>query len=1170
MHSRLVLRSVLAFSLALGVGRLLFPSAPSPVARHTVAPATENPAPITQVSLPAKTVAASKTQEPLITRHIDREFHLVDGGVQNENARMTHLLATDYAEGVLHRAPHEFNAFVRWVPQTQELLHGDQTFAVLGKMASSHATLQKGGRVIYPETYAQTDERMTIRPDGGLEHDIILRERPSTLNRSQGLAYTGRLQMSKDLTMWDGKTKITGNYTTKNEVHFKNNKGNVVFNLRSPIAYDSSVMSEGALDTEKQAQAANLSAATGCAYRFEFDDAGVKLSIVTSGKWLADPSRTYPVVIDPNIGPFGLADGDPPVYTGTAGADVLIPANTGGTPLVIVDRCPSKPDNGYGIIPMPFPFEYYGTVHPQAAPLYVHIDGFASWDKPAVFPQTPNPCNDTDNQPIPTSGYPDNAYFAYWDDLRFSTGSTSGIFWFIDGVAPTRRLVIEWYKMGFSRGANNEVISFNLVLYECENKIQMVIGQTGETDRGLASVGIEDQTGLLGIQYEFNSALGGAIVANNLAQNQFNPFVNPFGGNGGFGNGGFGGGFGGGLGGGLGGGAFGNGAGGGAGNQTPAGQTPNTGQNNQPITPGTALVFERSVLGFLQVATTPRNGCVPFTICFTSNIIIPVSTCTGISNTNQNTAAASKAFGFEWTFGDQSEAFTPSVCHTWVSAGTYQANLKITDEFGTSTTLPFVIRICDVPDVIITLSPQGGLAPLIVDMDASASSPSVIISGAPLWQVDRLGNQNEPGLFSTLGQTTGTPVQAHFDTPGIYRVTVSFSGTDTLSGLPTSGVGTAFVFVASPTDVIEDSLIITQSKFTIDWVGKRDGEDPDGLSTSPGGAGNSTPGQGFPDNPENDTVFVRGYISLPDVTNSDLLGRRVALSLNGTEVIFDGILDASGNAKMNDVLTNRYGSFSVKLPSGAFSCNVHRTLYTLFGVSDATEARLLPAQFGLTIDGIFPTAPATGTALITYDYTSHGFNFGPPATGAGVGSYTFGGHTKDGFVSGPPDQSGRPGGMTQLISGAFLVTQAKVKLEGNNVYADLKGLLSRYGGDALKPADNTDVVVSIGSYSEVLNFTATTGFKTTGRAPAQKFSFKRPKSLGPTGIAQLQWQDRAGTFHIKTNAIPNELVGINPSIGVQTLVLGLTITPENSQVYNGQSRFQLIKKSPTEYVRNLK
>jgi hypothetical protein len=165
---------------------------------------------------------------------------------------------------------------------------------------------------------------------------------------------------------------------------------------------------------------------------------------------------------------------------------------------------------------------------------------------------------------------------------------------------------------------------------------------------------------------------------------------------------------------------------------------------------------------------------------------------------------------------------------------------------------------------------------------------------------------------------------------------------------------------------------------------------------------------------------------------------------------------------------------------------------------------------------------------------------------------------------------GRTGGFTIIQSGVFLVTQAKIKLLGNNVFADMKGLLARYGGDALRPADSSDVVVSLGGYSETLNFTTSGGFKTSGRAPALTFSFKRNKTLGKTGIAQLSWQDRAGNFRIKTNAIPNELVGINPALPMQILQLGLIITPDGSQTYNGATRFQIVKKSATDFVRNPK
>jgi len=1152
-------------------------------------------APALTVSSNATALAVKKDQTPLPFRAIDRSFVKVAGGVQNENARMTHFLATDYIEGALHTAPYQRNAFVRWVPQTQELRRGENTVAVLGKVASSRARVEDAGgfsRVTYPATYPNTDERMFIRPDGGMEHDIVLSEAPLGIDGSYSLAYTGRLHMSDGLTLWDDKKQITASHTTRNEIKFKNKLGNTVILLRHPVAFDASVTkADGTLDAEKQNSAAHLKALTGCAYHIDFSESGVTLAILTPGKWLADSGRAYPVTIDPNFGPFGLADGDPPIYTGVAGSDTLIPADTGGVPLIITDTCPGKPDNGYGIIPMPFAFNYYGVLHPLAAPLYVHIDGFASWDQPNVFPLAPNPCNDTDNTQIPSAGYPDNAFFAYWDDLRFSTTPGSGIYFFTDGVAPTRRLVIEWFKMGYSRANNNEVLSFNLVLYECEDKVQFVIGQTNEIERGLATVGIEDPTGALGIQYEFNTALGGALLGNSLGNSQFNPFFN----NGGLGGGnnnnggnaflGGGGGFGG---------QGGFGGPGGAGNPQ-GGGVPNTGATDQPITPGTSIVFQRSALGFLTITSTPRTGCIPHTVCFNATITLPVSSCTvgttvqntggtpatggslagGVGNTPNTTTTGgpnNKSFGFNWVFGDNAEAFTSNVCHTWVTPGVFRALLKITDEFGVSTTLDFLVQVCDVPDVVISASPQGGLAPLIVDLDAFASSPTVTITGNPVWVVDRLTARAEAGLFTTVGSTLGTPVQAHLDTPGIYRVTVTFRGTDTSSGLPTTGTGVVYIFVAAPTDVIEDSLVITESRVTVDWVGKQDGPDPDGLSTSGGGAGNITPGQGFPDRPENDTLFVRGYLSLPGISTSALLGRRVQITLNGVEAVFDGILDAAGKATMNDPVSGRTGEFSIALPSGAFYCNVKRSLYTLLGVADNTEVRMLPAFIGLTVENLYPPPTSPQGALITYDWRSKGttsLNGLPPNIGQGIGNYRFGSHTLDGFVSGVQN-SGRPGGSTLLVSGSFMVIGAKVKLEGKNVYADLTGKLSRYGGDGLRPTDNSDVVVSLGNYSETLNFSSTVGFKVTGKAPNLKFNFKRSKALGKTGIATLQWLNRAGDFRVKTNAIPNELVGLNPALGVQMLMLGLQIQPENDQIFNGAARFELTKKSPTEFVRNTK
>src|SRR5205814_895085 len=142
----------------------------------------------------------------------------------------------------------------------------------------------------------------------------------------------------------------------------------------------------------------------------------------------------------------------------------------------------------------------------------------------------------------------------------------------------------------------------------------------------------------------------------------------------------------------------------------------------------------------------------------------------------------------------------------------------------------------------------------------------------------------------------------------------------------------------------------------------------------------------------------------------------------------------------NDVDLNRSGSFHVSLPSGAFYCNCKRSLYTLFGVANSNEVRLLPGMFGLTIEGVFPTPPQAGTALITYDYRSHAFlQFGgvPAETGSAQGKYKFGNHSLSRIAIDPQGNIGRDGGFTVIQSGVFLVTQAKLKLLGNNVFADM-------------------------------------------------------------------------------------------------------------------------------------
>src|SRR5437763_114697 len=107
MRMNIVFKSAVAFCLALAIGMLLLPKAPAPQVKQ-IASAKPADAPMQQISSPPVMRAAREAskQVPLPSRKVDREFKVVDGGLLNDNARMTHLVSKNYAEGIIHRTPY--------------------------------------------------------------------------------------------------------------------------------------------------------------------------------------------------------------------------------------------------------------------------------------------------------------------------------------------------------------------------------------------------------------------------------------------------------------------------------------------------------------------------------------------------------------------------------------------------------------------------------------------------------------------------------------------------------------------------------------------------------------------------------------------------------------------------------------------------------------------------------------------------------------------------------------------------------------------------------------------------------------------------------------------------------------------------------------------------------
>ena len=117
-----------------------------------------------------------------------------------------------------------------------------QSMATRGR--STRTWKNHGGvqHVVFPSTYSLTDEHLYVRPEGGIEHDIIVKDRPD-MSESCGLAFAGYLTLQHDDPDDLGRNKADclPIRQPKMACISKNRLGNTAFYLRVPIAYDAEV-----------------------------------------------------------------------------------------------------------------------------------------------------------------------------------------------------------------------------------------------------------------------------------------------------------------------------------------------------------------------------------------------------------------------------------------------------------------------------------------------------------------------------------------------------------------------------------------------------------------------------------------------------------------------------------------------------------------------------------------------------------------------------------------------------------------------------------------------------------------------------------------------------------------------------------------------------------------
>jgi subtilisin family serine protease len=145
-------------------------------------------------------------------------------------------------------------------------------------------------------------------------------------------------------------------------------------------------------------------------------------------------------------------------------------------------------------VALPFPFTFYDQTY--SGSVYVTTNGNLNFLIPNAF---------YSNTPIPSPSDPNAAVYPFWDDL-YVDGSAS-VRTALLGSAPNRRFVIEWRNVAFYADFSRRV-DFEVLLHE-DGRIATQYRNIADDSRekGIsATVGIENESGSIGLQYSYAEA----------------------------------------------------------------------------------------------------------------------------------------------------------------------------------------------------------------------------------------------------------------------------------------------------------------------------------------------------------------------------------------------------------------------------------------------------------------------------------------------------------------------------------------------------------------------------------------------------------------------------------------------------------------------------------------
>lgn len=161
----------------------------------------------------------------------------------------------------------------------------------------------------------------------------------------------------------------------------------------------------------------------------------------------------------------------------------------GDTPLALTG------DDASTTVTLPFSFFYYGKTYQTA---HVATNGHINFlARNTSF----------SNASLPRTAVPNAAIYALWDDLHVD--AESRMWTKLSGTAPNREFLVEWRNVKFFGGATTSRVDFEVVLAEngeISLRYRNLDPAQGRETGNSATVGIENETGTVALQYSLNTS----------------------------------------------------------------------------------------------------------------------------------------------------------------------------------------------------------------------------------------------------------------------------------------------------------------------------------------------------------------------------------------------------------------------------------------------------------------------------------------------------------------------------------------------------------------------------------------------------------------------------------------------------------------------------------------